>query len=245
MRGIENTSTTSFGSLLRSGSKYKVPLFQRDYSWNEEQWDDLWQDIQSMVSEGTDHYMGYLVLQSIEKQKINLISRFIYGFSCGRLTTRKYIIQFLPESEIKFYSLVYILIIYSGMLTGVLVNFKLKDTKPLFIWSFYIDKYASIFALGAIASLLYLILIFIFFTEPTKASMLNQIRTELNQKSNEKIEEEEDSINEGKDVYDYKESYDENETKDDSNKVFNYIFRGSGSSNGRNTTNKAGYEYFK
>lgn len=73
MRGIENTSTTSFGSLLRSGSKYKVPLFQRDYSWNEEQWDDLWQDIQSMVSEGTDHYMGYLVLQSIEKQKINLI----------------------------------------------------------------------------------------------------------------------------------------------------------------------------
>ena len=170
---------------------------------------------------------------------VNLISRFIYGFSCGRLTTRKYIIQFLPESEIKFFSLVYILIIYSGMLTGVLVNFKLKDTKPLFIWSFYIDKYASIFALGAIASLLYLILIFIFFTEPTKASMLNQIRTELNQKSNEKIEEEEDSINEGKDVYDDKDLFDENETKDDSNKVFNYIFRGSGSSNGRNTTNKA------
>ena len=172
---------------------------------------------------------------------INLISRFIYGFSCGRLTTRKYIIQFLPESEIKFFSLVYILIIYIGMLCGVLINFKLKDMKPLIIFSFYIDKYASIFAIGAISSFIYLILIFIFFTEPTKASMLNQTRAELNPESNEKIDEEdeEDSINEGKNIYDYKELSDENETKDDSNKVFNYIFRGSGSSNGRNTTNKA------
>ena len=171
---------------------------------------------------------------------MNLVSRFIYGFSCGRLTTRKYIIQFLPESEIKFFSLVYILIIYIGMLSGVLINFKLKDMKPLFIWSFYIDKYASIFAIGAFASFLYLILIFIFFTEPTKASMLNQIRTELNKESNEKIEEVEEriSINEEKDVYDYKEFYDENETKDDTKKIFNYIFRDNGSSNGRKTINK-------
>ncbi len=73
MKGIENTSTTSFGSLLRSGSKYRVPLFQRDYSWNEEQWDDLWQDIISMINDSSDHYMGYLVLQSVEKKKENLV----------------------------------------------------------------------------------------------------------------------------------------------------------------------------
>ena len=42
---------------------------------------------------------------------LNLISRFIYGFSCGRLLTRKYILQFLPESEIKFFSIVYLIII--------------------------------------------------------------------------------------------------------------------------------------
>ena len=42
---------------------------------------------------------------------LNLVSRFIYGFSCGRLMTRKYIMLFLPESEIKYYSLVYIIII--------------------------------------------------------------------------------------------------------------------------------------
>ena len=46
---------------------------------------------------------------------LNLFARFIYGFSCGRLMTRKYIMLFLPESEIKYYSLVYIIIIYSGI----------------------------------------------------------------------------------------------------------------------------------
>ena len=163
----------------------------------------------------------------------NLISRFIYGFSCGRLITRKYIIQFLPESEIKFFSLVYIIIIYIGMLFGVIINFLLKDMKPLFILSFYIDKYASIFAIGAFSSFIYLILIIIFFTEPTKASMLNQIRSA----SNLKIEEE-DLIKEDKNIYDYKELYDENETKDDSKKIYNYIFRDSNLQTGRNTTNK-------
>ena len=100
------------------------------------------------------------------------------------------------------------------MLFGVIINFLLKDMKPLFILSFYIDKYASIFAIGAFSSFIYLILIIIFFTEPTKASMLNQIRSA----SNQKIEEEEDLIKEDKNIYDYKELYDENETKDDSKK---------------------------
>ena len=163
----------------------------------------------------------------------NLISRFIYGFSCVRLTTRKYILQFLPESEIKFFSLIYIIIIYIGMLFGVGINFIIKDVKPLFIFSFYIDKYASIFAIGAFASFIYLILIFIFFTEPTAASMLRQFKAESTQKV-----EEEDPIKEEKNIYDYKELYDENDSKDGSKKVYNYIFRDSNPPMGRNTTNK-------
>ena len=164
---------------------------------------------------------------------LNLISRFIYGFSCVRLTTRKYILQFLPESEIKFFSLIYIIIIYIGMLFGVGINFIIKDVKPLFIFSFYIDKYASIFAIGAFASFIYLILIFIFFTEPTAASMLRQFKAESTQKV-----EEEDPIKEEKNIYDYKELYDENDSKDGSKKVYNYIFRDSNPPMGRNTTNK-------
>jgi len=64
MTGIQDSTTNHFGSLIRSGMKFIIPKFQRDYSWDSEQWDDLWADIETMLNEGTDHYMGYLVLQT-------------------------------------------------------------------------------------------------------------------------------------------------------------------------------------
>ena len=64
MIGIQDSTTNNFGSLIRSGGKYIIPKFQRDYSWDVEQWDDLWQDIENMTSQRTEHYMGYLVLQT-------------------------------------------------------------------------------------------------------------------------------------------------------------------------------------
>ena len=64
MIGINDSTTNHFGSLIRSGGKYIIPQFQRDYSWEEEQWDDLWQDINIMYAEKGEHYMGYLVLQT-------------------------------------------------------------------------------------------------------------------------------------------------------------------------------------
>lgn len=63
MIGIQDSTTNHFGSLIRSGGKYIIPKFQRDYSWDIEQWDDLWQDIETMITEKGEHYMGYLVLQ--------------------------------------------------------------------------------------------------------------------------------------------------------------------------------------
>lgn len=63
MIGIQDSTTNHFDSLIRSGCKYIIPKFQRDYSWDIEQWDDLWQDIDTMISENGEHYMGYLVLQ--------------------------------------------------------------------------------------------------------------------------------------------------------------------------------------
>jgi uncharacterized protein with ParB-like and HNH nuclease domain len=46
--------------LLGNGKKYRVPKFQRDYSWGQEQWQDLWEDIE-FIHENVDeyHYMGY------------------------------------------------------------------------------------------------------------------------------------------------------------------------------------------
>lgn len=65
MKGIQNTSTENFSTIIGSNKTFIVPKFQRDYSWNVEQWDDLWMDIDSMLkNDETDHYMGYLVLQT-------------------------------------------------------------------------------------------------------------------------------------------------------------------------------------
>lgn len=64
MKGIQNTITGNFSSIISNNRRFVVPKFQRDYSWNNEQWDDLWQDIETMREEHDEHYMGYLVLQT-------------------------------------------------------------------------------------------------------------------------------------------------------------------------------------
>lgn len=73
MKGIQNTTTSHFGSLIGNGRKYIVPKFQRDYSWDTEQWDDLWQDIDRTIADKSDHYMGYLVLQTLNNKEYYII----------------------------------------------------------------------------------------------------------------------------------------------------------------------------
>lgn len=58
---MEPTNQT-FQELIGNGVKYKVPRFQRDYAWQQEQWEDLWDDIETLDEE-QQHYMGYIVLQ--------------------------------------------------------------------------------------------------------------------------------------------------------------------------------------
>ncbi len=60
---------------MGNGLLYRVPPFQRDYSWGEEEWDDLWHDIREVMRpEGEPaHYMGYLVLQSEDGKRFDII----------------------------------------------------------------------------------------------------------------------------------------------------------------------------
>jgi hypothetical protein len=60
--------------LLGNGLVYRVPMFQRDYSWTQDEWEELWQDINN-VTEGHEkaHYMGYLVLQTQDQKEFNII----------------------------------------------------------------------------------------------------------------------------------------------------------------------------
>lgn len=70
-----NTTNSTFRQLLGNGLSYHVPPFQRDYSWTEDEWDDLWQDILGLFEEGgeSSHYMGYLVLQSSDSKHFDII----------------------------------------------------------------------------------------------------------------------------------------------------------------------------
>lgn len=70
-----NTTNQTFRQLLGNGLNYEVPMFQRDYSWTADEWEDLWMDIEAMYQpDGEDaHYMGYLVLQSGDQKRFQII----------------------------------------------------------------------------------------------------------------------------------------------------------------------------
>jgi hypothetical protein len=56
-------SIRTFGEILYSPSQYVIPVFQRNYRWEEPQWAKLWeslQEIQQPAKRG-NHFMGFLV----------------------------------------------------------------------------------------------------------------------------------------------------------------------------------------
>lgn len=69
-----NTRTTNFLELLGNGRVYRVPPYQRDYSWGEEQWEDLWADILDLRERpGALHYMGALVVEARSDREFTII----------------------------------------------------------------------------------------------------------------------------------------------------------------------------
>lgn len=83
-----NTENRTYRQLLGNGLTYRVPRFQRDYSWDEEHWEDLWADIQGTLPDTGEsaHYMGYLVLQTADNRTYDVID------GQQRLTTASLII---------------------------------------------------------------------------------------------------------------------------------------------------------
>lgn len=68
------TQDVTFLDLIGNGKKYRVPSFQRDYAWEEEQWEDLWNDIQELLTTPSNfHYMGALVVEAISDREFQII----------------------------------------------------------------------------------------------------------------------------------------------------------------------------
>ncbi len=71
---VLNTLTINYMDLIGNGRSYSVPPYQRDYSWSEEEWEDLWSDIVELRHDVQDrHYMGSLVVQGISDREFLVI----------------------------------------------------------------------------------------------------------------------------------------------------------------------------
>lgn len=69
-----NTRTISYLELIGNGKSYRVPAYQRDYSWSEEQWEDLWNDVIDLRKDPeTRHYLGALVVEGTDDRDFLII----------------------------------------------------------------------------------------------------------------------------------------------------------------------------
>lgn len=69
-----NTRTINYQELIGNGKSYRVPPYQRDYSWTEEQWEDLWNDIVDLDGHpDKQHYLGALVVEARNDREFSII----------------------------------------------------------------------------------------------------------------------------------------------------------------------------
>ena len=119
------------------------------------------------------------------KINIIIISRFFFGLSNERIITRKYLILFLPESKMKIFSALFLIINYLGLISGACIPC-FMDLFPK-VLNIYVEEY-FIYIVGLMISFLYLFIILLLFTEPNKndeGNMLTQKILNLSQVTDE------------------------------------------------------------
>ena len=74
MADLLNVRTVNYMELIGNGKLYRVPPYQRDYSWSEEQWEDLWSDVCELLSDRKrQHYLGALVVENENDREFSII----------------------------------------------------------------------------------------------------------------------------------------------------------------------------
>ena len=68
-----DTKTLNLNEIFGNGKIYRVPQFQRDYSWEQDNLEDLWNDVEIAESNAAAHYMGSVVLQSNNNKEYQII----------------------------------------------------------------------------------------------------------------------------------------------------------------------------
>ncbi|MDL0144529.1 DUF262 domain-containing protein [Halobacterium salinarum] len=59
---IQATEDRIHSVLSRSEYRFKIPEYQRQYAWEEPQWEDLWNDLLDVAESGGSHFLGSVVV---------------------------------------------------------------------------------------------------------------------------------------------------------------------------------------
>lgn len=81
---------TTLRNLLEGGKQFRIPLFQRPYSWEKEHWETLWEDLMSIYTDEVkgSYFLGPIVTQAvIDETTADGISPYIVIDGQQRLTT--------------------------------------------------------------------------------------------------------------------------------------------------------------
>ena len=71
---VLSTATVNYLELIANGKTYRVPPYQRDYAWTEEELEDLWNDILDLRQQPESrHYMGALVVHGQSDREFTII----------------------------------------------------------------------------------------------------------------------------------------------------------------------------
>ncbi len=74
MQPILQTQTVTLNEVFGNGRFYQIPPFQRNYAWDEAQWEDLWDDLLVLYrGEEAYHYMGVVIFQQPSSGEDRLI----------------------------------------------------------------------------------------------------------------------------------------------------------------------------
>lgn len=66
-----SSDSLSVGELLRRPFSYRVPFYQRDFSWKEEEVTTIWEDLKTALEKGLeDYFLGAIVLTEPQEGKV-------------------------------------------------------------------------------------------------------------------------------------------------------------------------------